>query len=495
MVDILTILTNILRPHLFIAIILSALYGLFVGSMPGLTATMAASLLVPFAFWLDPLTALAMIVTMDVLAIYSGDIPGALVRIPGTPASAAYVSDMYELTMRGRGDIALGVSLLASTFGGIIGVIALWLFSPQLAQFAMNFSSVEFFWLTVFGLSTAVIATTGSKLKALIAMLLGLLISTIGVDPLYSVPRFTFGVSELYGGIPFIPAMIGLFGVSEVLRRIIRIGRGEQIVMETRHIPFAKTIIDSIKVVIKHIKRSILGSIIGVIVGALPGAGADIAAWLSYSLSMYSSKNKDEYGKGSVEGIAAATSANNASLGGAWIPSLVFGIPGDSVTAIVIGVMMMKGIVPGPKIFINQAEMIYTLFTIFLLANILIIPLGFLAIRALVRAFTRVPDKILIPIILVFCITGSYAINYSMFDVLLMLLFGILGFFMEKYGYPLSPMVLGIILGPMMETYFMMTVRKGGLSIFFTRPIALGIIIIMIITWLLPYVTKRKIFK
>ena len=312
------------------------------------------------------------------------------------------------------------------------------------------------------------------------------------MDPLYNVPRFTFGISELYGGIPFIPAMIGLFGMSEVIRRVRRIGRGQILRIETKPIPIVSLIVNSFKNVVRHIKRFIVGSFLGVIVGALPGAGADIGAWLSYSLSMYTSKNRDEYGKGSIEGIVAGTSANNAALGGAWIPALVFGIPGDSVTAIVVGVMMMKGLTPGPKIFEEQAELVYTLFAIFLFANILVIPLGYLAIRALARMFTRIPESILVPIILVFCITGSYAINYSMFDVLIMLLFGILGYFMEKYGFPLSPTVLGIILGTMMETYFMMSIRKGDPLIFFTRPIALGIVIIMVMSWTLPYIARKK---
>lgn len=495
MVDPFTILMNVLNPQILVAILIAALYGLFVGSMPGLTATMAASLLLPFAFWLDPLTALAMIVTMDVLAIYSGDIPAAFARIPGTPASAAYTSDMYELTKKGEALTALGVSLMASTLGGIIGVLALWFFAPPLANFAMNFSSVEFFWLALYGLSTGVLATTGSKLKAFISMLLGVLIATIGVDPLYSVPRFTFGIDELYGGISFISAMIGLYGVSEVLRRVNEIGKGHLIKMETKlRLPLLSLVKNSFKNIIRHIRQFITGTILGIIVGALPGAGADVAAWLSYSISMYTSKKREEYGKGSIEGIIAGTSSNNASLGGAWIPSLVFGIPGDSVTAIVIGVMMMKGLTPGPRIFAEQGELVYTLFTIFLLANILIIPLGYLTILVLYRMFTRIPESILVPVILIFCIVGTYAIDYSIFSILVMLVFGILGFFMEKYGFPFAPMVLGIILGPIIETYFMMSIRKSDPLIFFTRPISLAIIIIMILTWILPYLA-RKIMK
>ncbi len=231
MVDLFTILMNLLNPQTIAAIIAAALYGLFIGSMPGLTATMAVALLVPFAFWMDPLPALAMIITMDALAIYSGDIPATLIRIPGTPASAAYVQEMYEATKRGRAEAALGTGLVCSALGGIIGTIVLVLGGPMLAEFAMNFSSAEFFWLTVFGLSTAVIAAKGKSItKSALALLLGLLLSTIGVDPMYQFPRFTFGSPYLLAGINFIPAMIGLFGISEILRQVstyIELGKFE----------------------------------------------------------------------------------------------------------------------------------------------------------------------------------------------------------------------------------------------------------------------------
>lgn len=491
MVDILVIMENVLSTKLIMVIIVTALYGLFIGSMPGLTATMAAALLVPFAFWLDPTTALAMIVVMDVLAIWAGDIPAAFVRIPGTPASAAYTDDMYELTKKGKGQLGLSISLIASTLGGIIGVLVLIFFSPELAKLAMNFSSSEFFWLIVFGLVNGIIAVRGSILKRVFSLLLGILISLIGFDPVFSSSRLTFGRSELLGGLSYIPILIGVFGMSEVIKRTYYKARGITIELPKIEYSVKELLLTGFGTVKKFYSRFISGSFIGVIIGALPGAGADIAAWLSYNLSHRFSRRKEDYGRGSEEGILAATSANNASLGGAWIPSLVFGIPGDSVTAIVLGVMMMKGIIPGPRIFVEHGEMIYTLFVIFLLANIIIIPLGLLTIKFLAKFFIRTPDYILVPSILAFCIVGSYAVDYSFFDVLVMLVFGIVGFFMQRYGYPYAPMILGVILGRMMETYFVMTYMKGGVVAFFNRPLSLLIFALIIIVFVSPRIARK----
>jgi TctA family transporter len=484
------VIYDILTPKIIITMLLTSFYGLFIGSMPGLTATMAAALLVPFAFWLDPLTALAMIIVMDVLAIWAGDIPATFVRIPGTPASAAYTDDMYELTKKGRGQIALSISLLGSTLGGLIGVLVLMFFSPELARFAINFSSSEFFWLVIFGLISSVLAVRGSVIKRMTSLILGLLISLIGFDPVFYSSRLTFGIPELEGGLSYIPILIGVFGMSEVIRRVYYKTRGVTITLPPTEFKALELIATGFSTIRKYFTRFITGSLIGVIIGALPGAGADIAAWLSYNISYRFSKNKDEYGKGSEEGILAATSANNASLGGAWIPSLVFGIPGDSVTAIVLGVMMMKAVIPGPRIFVEQGRLITSLFIIFLIANILIIPLGILTIKTLGRLFLRTPDYLLVPAILLFCIVGSYAVDFTFFNVVVMILFGVIGFFMDRYGFPIPPMILGIILGKMLETYFVMTFMKGGITAFFNRPLSLVLIILIIFIILTPKLGK-----
>lgn len=491
MVDLASIISNVISLKMIAIMMVTALYGLFIGSMPGLTATMAAALLVPFAFWLDPTAALAMIIVMDVLTIWSGDIPATFVRIPGTPASAAYTDDMYELTKKGRGQIALGISLVASTMGGLIGVIALMFFSPGLARLAMNFSSSEFFWLVIFGLVNGVMAVRGPISKRLFSLFLGVMISLIGFDPVFSSSRLTFGIPQLLGGINYISVLIGVFGMSEVIRRTYYKVRGITIEMPKTEYRTIELIQKGFNAIRRYFSRFISGSIIGIIIGALPGAGADIAAWLSYNISYRFSRKKEEYGKGSEEGILAATSANNASLAGAWIPALVFGIPGDSVTAIVLGVMMMKGIIPGPRIFVEYGNMIYTLFIIFLIANVMIVPLGLITIKFLGKLFLKTPDYILVPMILAFCIVGSYAIDYSFFSVMVMLIFGIIGFFMQKYDYPYAPMILGIILGKMMETYFVMTYIKGGIVSFFDRPLSLFLFTLTICVAVAPSLVKK----
>uniref|UniRef100_A0A7J3I7N3 C4-dicarboxylate ABC transporter permease n=1 Tax=Ignisphaera aggregans TaxID=334771 RepID=A0A7J3I7N3_9CREN len=496
MVDWGFIFSYVISAKALIIMFITALYGLFIGAMPGLTATMAAALLVPFAFWLDPLSALAMIITMDVLAIWAGDIPAAFVRIPGTPASAAYADEMYEMTKRGKGQIALAISLMGSTLGGLIGVLVLAFFSPELAKFALNFSSAEFFWLVVFGLINGVLAVRGSPAKRLFSLLLGILIALVGFDPVFFSSRLTFGRPELLGGLNYIPILIGVFGMSEVLKRTYYKVRGITIELPKTEYRFSELVLNGLRYIKRFYNRFISGSTIGVIIGALPGAGADIAAWLSYNLSYRFSRNKDSYGKGSEEGILAATSANNASLAGAWIPSLVFGIPGDSVTAIVLGVMMMKGIIPGPRIFIEQATLVYSLFIIFTVANLLIIPLGLLTIKFLGRVFLRTPDYVLVPMILVFCVIGSYAIDYSFFSVLVMLVFGVMGFFMDRYGYPYAPMVLGVILGKMLETYFVMTYVKGGVAAFFNRPLSLALFALTLFVIFAPWIGRKvKLIK
>jgi TctA family transporter len=495
MVDIVALFSNVFSLKLIVVMIITALYGLFIGAMPGLTATMAAALLVPFAFWLDPTSALAMIIVMDVLAIWAGDVPATFVRIPGTPASAAYADDMYELTKKGRGQLALSISLMASTLGGIVGVIALILFSPQLARLAMNFSSSEFFWLVVFGLVNGVLAVRGPVAKRIFSLLLGILISLIGFDPVFFSSRLTFGRPELLGGLSYIPILIGVFGMSEVIKRTYYKAMGITIELPKTEYKLKELFLGGLMTIKRHFSRFLSGSFIGIIIGALPGAGADIAAWLSYNISYRFSKKKEEYGKGSEEGILTATSANNASLGGAWIPSLVFGIPGDSVTAIVLAVMMMKGIIPGPRLFVEHGDLVYTLFIVFLVANILIIPLGLLTIKSLGKLFLRTPDYILVPAILAFCIVGSYAVDYSFFDVLVMLLFGIIGFFMQRYGYPYAPMILGVILGKMLETYFVMTYMKGGVIAFFNRPISLIIVGLIVLVVIAPSISKRLLRK
>jgi putative tricarboxylic transport membrane protein len=469
---------------LMLTIAICSVYGLFVGAVPGLTATMAAALLVPFTFFMDPLPALVAIVTMEAMAIFAGDIPAALVRIPGTPSSAAYTDDSYELTKQGKAELVLGVDVITSAIGGLMGAVVLMTSAPLLAEVALTFTSFEYFWLAALGLSATVMIASTDPLKAGLALFVGLFFSTVGLDITLGFPRFTFGSTELLNGVDFIPAMIGLFGVSEILRN-----------MGSSHLEYPITAVKAEKIfrgVAKTLWKYKLNMVrsggIGVFIGILPGAGADIAAWIAYAASKRFSKEPELFGKGAIEPIVDAGTANNACLAGDWVPALVFGIPGDSITAIVIGVLFMKGLRPGPMIFEQQPELIYAVYISFIIANILMVPFGYLAIKVSGKLL-KVPRNILMPAILMFCIVGSFAINNSFFDVGLMLAMGILGYFFENNGIPVAPIVLGMVLGPIIEQNFMVSMIKTqwDLTQFVTRPTAAILAGLTILTWLAPF--------
>lgn len=462
------VLSLVFRTDVIVTIFLSAVFGLFVGSVPGLTATMSVALLVPITFFLDPVPAVAAIATASATAIFAGDIPGALLRIPGTPASAAYVDEAYALTKKGKSEVALGTSLITAALGGLIGVILLAVFARQLAAFAVKFSSVEYFWLGCLGLTAAVAVSTASLARGALSLLIGLMISTIGIDIATGHPRFTFGQMDLLDGVSFVPAMIGMFALSQVIRSVT----------VDLHVKAPVAKIGSLSVqmfgTVKRYWPNILrSSVLGNVLGALPGAGADIAAWVAFSLSKKFSKTPEKFGTGHPEGIADAGSANNSAVAGAWTPALVFGIPGDTVTAIAIGVMMLKGITPSPRVFDTDGALVYAIFLAFALANLIMIPLGMIAIR-MARHALSVPTRILMPIILVFCIVGSYAVDNTLFSVWIMLVLGLLAYVMEENDIPIAPAILGIVLGKVIEKNFLITMLKtqGEFLGFFDRPVA-----------------------
>jgi TctA family transporter len=448
----------VLDPVVWTVIFASALYGVFVGAVPGLTATMAMALLVPITYWLPPLPALAAIVTMVACAIFAGDIPTILLRIPGTPASAAYADLGSGLAARGRADAALVTALISSIAGGLFGAVVLILLGSQLAQVGTLFSPAEHFWLYVLGLTCAVVVSQGAPIKGALAVLLGLLVSTVGLSAVHAQSRFTFGNPELYQGIGFIPAMIGLFGVSEVLKNLLTLmPEAEQQSIERTDDSTTwtgrplKEVPGAIRRWVQRPIMSLRSGAIGAVIGMLPGAGADIASWVSLGVGRQSNRPEDESDdEGALDRLGAATTANSSALAGAWIPALVLGIPGDSVTAIVIGVLMMKDLTPGPEIFEKQPTLVYGLYLIFILANLVLLPVGLAAIKA-GGLVLRVPKRILMPVILLFCVLGAFAINGSTFDIGVMLAFGLIGFFLERRAIPLGPVVLGIILGGPLE--------------------------------------------
>jgi TctA family transporter len=474
----------VLDPYVILVLLLASVFGLIVGALPGLTATMATALLVPLTFFMEPVPAIGAIIAASAMAIFAGDISGTLLRIPGTPASAAYVEDAYKMTGKGQAELALGVCLVTSAIGGLFGAAVLAFSAPALAEFALKFSSAEYFWLACFGLSCAVFISTDAPVKGVVSLLIGLFIATIGIDVTAGYPRFSFGNVELMGGVSFIPAMIGMFAIGEILRYVTVTGQPVEVV----HQAIVHIFRGLGHVLWRYKNNMVRGNLIGVVIGVLPGAGADIAAWISYAVAKRFSKEPEQFGTGHVEGLVDAGAANNSALGGAWVPAMVFGIPGDSITAIVIGVLYMKNMNPGPTVMLHAPELLYGVFIVFFVANLLMVPLGYAAIR-LSRQILHVPRDILMPIILLFCIVGAFAINNSVFGVGIIVVLGLLAYLMEENGFPIAPAILGIVLGPLVEENFMTSMIKsdGNLLGFFERPIAavLGVITLAIWAWVI----------
>ena len=476
----------VLNWNMALVMLACSAFGLFVGAIPGLSATMATAMLVPITFFMDPVPAIAAIVTTAAMAIFASDIPAALVRIPGTAASAAYINDLNAMTRDGRVGRALGISVTASAIGGLFGSLVLMMAAPQLALVSLHFTSFEYFWLALLGLSAAVMLGTGSILKSLMSLLFGLLIASVGMDTTAGYPRFTFGIDSLLSGVAFVPALIGMFAIPELIRTFVN----RDVVPPVIPISNPLAMFRGIGAVLWKTKIGLLrGSTIGTVIGILPGAGSDIGAWISYAVSKRFSKTPQNYGKGSEEGLTEACAANNSALSGAYVPAMVFGIPGDSITAIVIGVLYVKGLNPGPMVFLTSGDKIMAIFLVFLIANLLIIPLGLLAV-ALASQVLRVSKLTLAPLILGFCIVGSYSIDSSASGIVIMLVLGIFAYLMEENGFPVAPAILGIVMGLLVEWNFVTSlIKSDGLALgFVERPIAACLAALVLLVWVTPVV-------
>ena len=489
---------ELLHPGTLIPWMLGMVFGVFVGATPGLTATMAVALIVPMSYYLPANAGLAMIIGVSFTAIFAGDIPATYLRIPGTPASAAATLDGHQMARKGKGAIALTLDLWCSCIGGIIGVCLLIFLAPQLARFALKFSSFEYFWLAVFGLSMSAMVSAGNTLNGLLAACLGLLLSTVGLDVVSGAQRFTYDQIELMDGVQFIPVMIGLFGLSEVFRNIWKPAATTG--ADTRkdrtnsdRLPFVQLV----RTLWRRKRLITQSSVAGTMIGALPGAGADIAAWASYGLAQKTSKEPDAFGKGSEEGVMAPTSANNAAVAGAWIPALVFGIPGDAVTAIVLGALMVYDIKPGPTIFDQSGDQVKAIFGIALITQVLLLPAGWIGIKTFDRLL-KLPRHWVLTAVVIFSVVGAYALQNSMFDVYVMGVFGLIGFGLELLAIPLAPLILGLILGPMVEKNLRTGLIKteGDWMPFLTRPfcavMACMLVLMLISPWLLRFFKKQK---
>src|SRR5438874_3823996 len=478
----------VFEPYNIVVMLAASLFGLFVGAVPGLTATMATALLVPVTFFMPPIPAIAAMVTATAMAIFAGDIPGCLLRMPGTPASAAYTDEAYAMTRKGEAEVALGAGLVFSAVGGLFGTAVLIVAAPVLAEAALHFSSFEYFWLVLLGLTCAVFITSDQPLKGVITLFLGLLVACVGLGNPAGYPRFTFGSAEMTGGIGMIAMMIGMFAISEVIRFVVDTSPPAELAVEK-----VGNVLKGQWLLAKKYPVQILrGSALGTLVGALPGAGADIAAWMSYAMSKKFSKEPQKFGTGHVEGIVESGSANNSALAGAWIPALVFGIPGDSLIAIVIGVLYMKNMNPGPTLFTNNPQNIYAVYLLFIIANLIMIPMGWWCIKVS-KQILRVPRTMLMPVIMLFCVVGSFAINNTAFDVTVMLVAGIAAYVLEENGFPIAPAILGVVLGGMLEENFVTSMIKsdGRMLAFFERPIAATLGAMTLAVWFLPLLLRH----
>ncbi len=463
-----------------LALAAGGLYGAVFGSIPGLTATLAVALFIPIAFFLDPILALPAIISISAVAIYAGDVGSVIAKIPGTPASAAYVEELHKIARLRGPSYGLGISAMGSAVGGIIGTALLIFSATSLAAVAKNFSSFEYFWIAVLGLTAGIFASSGSSLKALVSLLIGVMFSTAGIDPTLGYARFDFGNPNLLGGLNYIVAMIGLFGFSEVLQNVFAHGKIDTGSMPpSKGAPTRQFFVRPVLLMLRNKMLVLRSSLIGTFVGFLPGAGADIGAWVASSFEKLSGKRGDDDTEEDDRVVLAGTSSNNAAVASAWIPALSLGLPGDTVTAIVLGVFMMKGITPGPMLFEQQATLVWSLFGAFLIANIVLLPLfGFITAR-IATFVVRIPFNLLLGVIAGLCVVGAYAINNNPFDVAVMVAMGVFAFLLRIGGFPLAQVVLGMVLGPILEQNFMVSAIKSrwDLMAFFDRPIAIGLMI------------------
>lgn len=467
-------------------IALGVAIGLVCGALPGLTATMAVALLLPVTFGLDPLTGMMLLVGVYGGTLYAGSIPAILLRAPGTPSAAATVIDGYPMSRQGKAGQALTVSLVASVVGGLVGTVLLALFAPQLASVALLFGPPEYFMVAVLALAVIASISAGRLSKGLLSGMLGVAVGVVGMDPIEGFPRFTFGTTELAAGVPFIAVLIGLFGISEAFTQIAgtRWGRGAE------PPPVGRFTLGS-----GWLRR--LGpavgssSLMGFVIGLLPGTGGDVASYFAYNETRRWSR-QGGFGTGQPTGVAAAESANNASTSGALAPTLVLGIPGDSVTAILIGAITVHGLQPGPQLFEGSPDLVYGTMLGLILVNVAVLPLGLLAIR-LWPKLKAAPTTMLWPAVVLISLVGAFALRLSLVDVGIALAAGALGYVLTRGGYPLAPMVIGLILGPMAESNLRlsMIISQGGLD-WLAQPIPIAIAAVIAVAVVATQLSTRR---
>lgn len=484
-----------MNPQVIIMTLLGACGGVLLGAIPGMTATMGVALLIPFSFGMDLIPSIGLLLGIYCGGMYGGSISAILIHAPGTPAAAATLLDGYPMCQKGEAGRALSVAMFASFCGGVIGAIVMTFLSPLIADMAMNFGPGEMFMLAIFGLSVIIAISGKSITKGLISAFFGMALCTVGLDPTNGIPRFiTYKQTGLLDGFQFIPTLIGLFAVAEVIAGVERIINGEE--KQEKSSEKIKKVLPDFATIKKIWPNILSGGLIGTFIGAIPGAGGDIAVFVSYGASKSASKHPELYGTGIPNGVAATESANNGCSGGAMIPLLSLGVPGDSVTAILLGAFIMKGITPGPMMYISELPTVYKVFAALMLANLAMLVVGCCGVRFFAK-IVSVEKKLLYPIILIVSLLGAFSINKNVFDVGVCVAFGVVGWLMNKYEFPLSPILLALILGPMCEKNFVrfMNIQQGNFSAIFQSPIAVVFMTIAIAVILFSIYNQRKINK
>lgn len=495
----LSALASLMRPSIFLYLLAGVLLGTLIGALPGLSATMGIALITPITFWLDKADGFAMLMGLWNAAIFAGGITAILINTPGTPASLTQSWGGYPLYKQGKGGLALGVNVVFSFIGGMVSIILLILLAAPIANVTIKFGSAEYCMVALFGMSMMIAVSGGDVLKGLILGAFGLLLSTIGIDPIVGVQRFTFGVTALAAGIDFIPVMIGLFGMAEVLYQMFEYNkeRDEQ-EREARKVNLdLGRILPSKEQMCSWTPRCLISAVVATIIGAIPAAGGDIASIICWGNSKRISKHGDEYGHGSLEGLAVSSSANNGVIGGAMTTMLTLGIPGDATTAVLLGSLMMYGLVPGYTMFTEAAEFTAQIMILMVLANIAFLILGLLTAKASAK-FLNMRQPTVWATVSVLCIIGSFCINNRFLDVIIMFGMAIIGFFLKVYKFPDGPLVLGLLLGVTMEKNLRraLVISQGKWSYFVTQPISCVLLILVILTFCVPIakeiMNKRK---
>lgn len=457
-----------------IRVIFNALWatelGIIIGMLPGLTATMGVALLTTLTFKMSPNDAILILICMYIGAIYGGSRSAILLNIPGTPANAATSLDGYPLALQGRAGKAIGIATTGSFLGSIIGMIAMLIFTPLIGSIALKFQSYEFVWFAIFGIIICGNLTAPKDpLKGWISGFLGLFVAMIGMEGIHAYVRFSFGSTDLSGGISLIPAMVGTFGFAEIIS-VMRYERYEVVNAKIERI------IPKPSEVFKYWRTIIRSGIIGTVIGAIPGVGEDISAWVSYDFAKRRAKPEDreQFGKGSIEGLMASETGNNACVPGAIIPVLTLAIPGSAPAAVLLGAMLIHGIRPGPLIMVEFPSFIYETVAMVFIATVMMFILGLTMVRPLVKVL-QVPRQKLMPIVFTLCVVGSYALQSRLFDVSVMVVFGIIGFVLREMEYPMAPLVLGIILGDILDKNLRraLILSNGSVAPFFSRPICI----------------------